>query len=317
MKIAILSFSFLTPDHISRLKKLGEVFEYQTTKTEDEAIERLKDVEIAVADCWDVPLNKKVLGSIPSVKYISLNSTGFNQVDIEAAKENNIAIANVPGFSTEAVAEQTFALMFAVARKITMSNAQMAKEPMQVDPANRSHDVLMGTELRGKTLGVVGLGQIGSRVAEIAKAFGMKVIAYNRTVKNIDGVEMVDFETLLRSSDVISINSAYAPEMKDMFDEKAFAQMKQDSILINTARGDFVNEQALAKALKEGKLLGFGADVLTDWTNANPLLGIENVVLTPHSAFFTDESLKNMADIIVDNIESYEKGQLKNVINVK
>lgn len=315
MKIAILSFSFLTPDHIARLKKLGEVFEYQTTKTEEDAIERLKDVEIAVADCWDVPLNKKVLGSIPSVKYISLNSTGFNQVDIEAATENNVAIANVPGFSTEAVAEQTFALMFAVARKITMSNAQMTKEPIQVDPANRAHDIFLGTELRGKTLGIVGLGQIGSRVAEIAKAFGMRVISYNRTPKQIDGVEVVDFDTLLKNSDIVSINSAYVSEMKNMFDQDTFAKMKDGSILVNTARGEFVDEQALVNALKSGKVKGFGADVVVGWNKSNPLIGLDSVVLSPHSAFFTNESVKNMADIIVENVESYINGKPNNVIN--
>jgi lactate dehydrogenase-like 2-hydroxyacid dehydrogenase len=240
MKIAVLSFSFLTPAHIARLKKIGEVFEYESSRAEGEAVDRLGGVEVAVADCWDVSMDRKFFESVPSVRFISLNSTGFDRVDADAAKKHGIAIAHVPGFSTEAVAEEAIALMFAVARLVTKGNAVMHSAPFQVDPGNRSHDAFKGVELKGKTFGIVGFGKIGQRIAEIGEGVGMKVIAYNRSPKNVPSIQMVDFDTLLMQSDFVSINSAYIPEMKNMFSKDQFAKMKRGVVLINTARADFL-----------------------------------------------------------------------------
>lgn len=315
MKIAILSYSFLKPEHIAKLRTLGEVVEYQTTNNAEDAIERVKDVEVAIADCWDVPMNRHFFENAPSLKYVSLNSTGFNQVDIPASKDSGVMIANVPGFSTDSVAEHALGLMLAVARHIPASNVVMQEKPFQVDPANRANDIYKGIQLRGKTLGVFGLGQIGGRVAELGNALGMRVIGSTRTNKQVPNIEMVDFNTLLKESDVVSINSAYVPEMKDLFNREAFSKMKTGVIIVNTARGDFIDENALHEALKEEKILGYGADVLTDWSSSNPLLGHERVVLTPHSAFFTDESVNKLADTILENVESYVKGKPVNIVN--
>jgi glyoxylate reductase len=249
------------------------------------------------------------------LKYVSLNSTGFNQVDLVAAKEHGISIANVPGFSTDSVAEQAIGLMFATLRHIPMGDREMRKKPFQIDPANRSQDIYVGANVRGKTLGIIGLGQIGTRVAEIGRGLGMEVLAFNRTPKQVGGVRMVDLDMLLKTSDVISINAAFVDGMKNLVDEKAIGKMKPSAVLVNTARGDFVDEGVLAKALSEKRIAGYGTDVLANWTTNNPLLALENITLTPHSGFFTAESLKNMGDIIVSNIESYIAGTPQNVVN--
>ena len=315
MKIAILSFSFLQPEHLDRLKKLGEVVEYQTTNTEEDAISRLEGAEIVVADCWDVPLNERVLSAASSVRYVSLNSTGYNQVDLAAASKNDISIANVPGFSTDAVAELAIGLMFSVLRGIPASDQAMHEKPFQIDPANREQDIYLGTNLRGKTLGVFGLGHIGARVAELGKGLGMNVIAYNRSPKAVEGVSMTDLDTLLASSDIISINAAFTEEHRNLIDAEVIGKMKPSAILINTARGEFVDEAALAAAIGSKRIRGYGTDVLADWSAQNPLLSLSQVVVTPHSGFFTSEALQNLADIIVGNIESYAAGTPRNIVN--
>ncbi|KND49255.1 MAG: D-3-phosphoglycerate dehydrogenase [Parcubacteria bacterium C7867-008] len=316
MKIAVLSFSFLKPKHLEKLRSFGEVIEYQSTNNAPDATERVKSIEIAIADCWDVPMDKTFFESSPDLKYVSLNSTGFNQVDIEAAKAHGVAISNVPGYSTEGVAEQTLGLMLAVARHIPKANQEMMKAPFQIDPANRNHDVYQGVELRGKTLGVFGLGQIGLRVAELGNALGMRVIGCTRSPKQMPNIEIVDFYTLLEESDFLAITSAFSAEMKGLFNENTFSKMKPSAILINTARGDFVEETALSNALKSNKIYGYGADVLTDWSVNNPILGMERVVLSPHSAFFTQESADRLADSVIANVEAYIQGKPINVITI-
>jgi glycerate dehydrogenase len=315
MKIAILSFSFLKPEHLEKLRSFGEVVEYQTTNNAQDAAERVRGAEIAIADCWDVPMDKPFFEGALDLKYVSLNSTGFNQVDIESAKAQNILISNVPDFSTEGVGEQVLGLILAVARHIPKGNQEMLKGPFQIDPSNRNQDIYQGIELKGKTLGIFGLGQIGIRVAELGNALGMRVIGTTRSEKKILNVEIVDFDMLLKTSDFLSINSAFSADMKGLFDEDAFSKMKPNAILVNTARGDFVDETALRDALQGNKLYGYGADVLTDWSTNNPLLGLERVVLTPHSAFFTQESVDRLAETIVKNVESYIQGKAINVVN--
>ena len=315
MKIAILSFSFLNSGHIEKLRLLGDVVEYQSTNNEKDAIERLQGVEVAIADCWDVPLGGNVFKEANDLKYISLNSTGYDQVDLKAAKEKGIMIANVPNFSTDSVAEQTMALLFAVLRHIPQADHALREKPFQIDPANRTQDIYTGSNVRSKVFGIVGLGHIGTRAAELAQGLGMKVIAYSRSPKNIPGVEMVSLDTLLKTSDVISIHSIFVPDLKNLINKETIATMKPTTVLLNTARGEFVDEVALAEALVSKRITGYGTDVLADWSTHNPLLKLNNVAFSPHLGFFTEESLKNMADIIVQNVESYVAGTPQNVVN--
>jgi len=315
MKIVILNESFLQEEHLQKLRQLGEVEVYTDTGDEQTAIERLKTADVAVADCWLTPLNSTVLSQVPQLRYLVVNSTGYDQVDLAAARAHNISIANVPGFSTEGVAEHAIALLFAITRHITVADKAMHRKPFQIDPADTANNVFTGIDLRGKTIGVIGLGNIGTRIAELAQGLGMHVIGYNRTPRSIPGVKNVTFGELIAQSDVVSLSTALHEEIKDLINAAVLQKMKPTAYLINTARGGLVNESDLAAALQQGTIAGAGLDVITDWSLDNPLLQCENVVLTPHLAFFTAESLQNMANIIVANIEGFAEGQQPNVVN--
>lgn len=316
MKIVILNHCYLTDSHREKLKKLGEVVEYQSTTNEQDAIERLKGADVAVVDMYEFPINAAFFAQTKELRYICLNSTGFNLVDLKAAQEKGITVFNLPGFSTKAVAEHAIALMFTTMRNIVLGNTAMHAKPFQLNPANRAEDIYISTNIYNKTIGIIGLGKIGTRVAEMAKGLGMKVIVYNRSPKNISGVQMCSLDELYKNSDIIAITSAFAPDLKNLIDEKAIEQMKPSVFIVNIARGEFIDEEAMAKALKEKKVAGLGADVLADWSDKNPLLNLVNVVLTPHMAFLADESTKNMADTIVANVESFVNGKPINIVNL-
>lgn len=314
MKIVVLNESFLKNEHIERLKQLGEVEIFSKSDNEELIIERLNGTEVAIADMFEAPLNAKVFSNTPSLKYLTVNSTGYDLVDIDSAKKNGVAIGHVPGFSTQGVAEHAIALIFATLRHIPAGDKAMRSGPFQLDPANRDHDRYLGTDIHGKTIGIIGFGQIGSRVAELANALGMNVLAYNRSPKTAIGVKFVELEELLKQSDIISLNGALTEDQEDLINESTIELMKPTAIIINTARGGFINDNALATALKNKRLAGAGLDFLKEWTEDNPLLQVDNVVLTPHVGWFTEESLHNMADIIVDNVESYVNGDKKNLV---
>jgi len=316
MKIAILNHCYLTQDHREQLKMLGDVVEYQNTTTEKDAIERLAGVEVVVADMYEFPLNSDFFAKTKELKYVCLNSTGFNLIDLNAARNRGITISNLPGFSTEAVAEHTIALMFAVMHNVVIGNQAMHKEPFQLNPADRTQDMYISMNVRGKTIGIVGLGQIGTRVAELAKGLGMKVIAYNRSPKNIPDISMVELDTLFRDSDVITVTSAFDENLGNLINENALNKMRSTAVIVNIARGEFIDENALAKSLTEKRIGGLGADVIADWSMKNQLLKFDNVVLTPHMAFLASESLENMANMIVVNIKSYISGKPINVVNL-
>lgn len=315
MKIAVLNKSFLTAEHLERLKKLGVVDVYESTNSVDLAIERLKGAEVAVADCWETNLGKELFGAAHDLKYVTLNSTGYDRVDVAAAKDKGIKVANVPGFSTDSVAEYAIALMLAIIKKIPETDRLMRQNPLQIDPANQEHAKLLSMNIRGKTLGVIGLGAIGERVAQLANGLGMKVIGYNRTPKELQGVESVGFDDLLAQSDVVSMHTALNDQTKGIIGKDEISKMKKTAYLINTARGDLIDEQALIEALTSNSIAGAGLDMISTWDKTNPLLKLQNVVLAPHIGWFTTESLDNMGEIITANIESYAQGNIVNVVS--
>jgi len=315
MKIAILNESFFNESHLNELRALGDLTVQDNTDTEEKAIKRLKGVEIAIADCYIAPLNKKVLESTDTLKLLAINSTGYDLVDVSTAKSKGVQVANVPGFSTEAVAEHAIALMLAVSKKIPSGDVTMRQSPFQIDPGNQKHREYLGFDLAGKTLGIVGLGNIGQRVAKIGQCFGMKVLAFSRSQKNIGGVKQVSLEELLQKSDIVSLHVALTPETEEIINAERLQMMKPSTILINTARGQCVDEVALINALQSRQIAGAGLDTIVDWSASNPLLGLDNVVFSPHSAFFTQESLRNCADIIVDNVKAFIDGKAINIVN--
>jgi lactate dehydrogenase-like 2-hydroxyacid dehydrogenase len=316
MKIAILNESFLEQSHIETLQSLGEVTIYENTQTEEEVIERLVGVDIAIADCFVAPLTRKVFESCSDLKLLIINTTLYDLVDIVAAKENNIMIANVPEYATEAVAEHTFALLLAAVRKVPAGDTSMRKQPFQIDPGSSSERIYLGSNLSGKTIGIVGLGAIGQHVARIAAGFGMKVLAHTRTPKHIDGVEEVDLETLLTQSDIVTLHTPLTAETENFMNTERLAQMKPGAVLINTARGKLVDEKALHNALVSGTLSAAGLDVLNDWSTSNTLLSLPQAVFTPHSAFYTIEALQKCADSIVRTASSYISGSPINIVNL-
>lgn len=315
MNIVILNECFFLDHHLDKLKSLGNVQVYQDTIQEEDVIARIKNADVAIVNGLFAPLNKRVLESAKNLKFLALNTTGYDGIDMETATKRGIKVANAAGYATDSVAEHTIALMFSVLRQIPKLDRKMRESPFQVDPADKENEVYMGLNVKGKTLGIIGLGAIGSRLAELGKGLGMNVIAFNRSPKNMDGVRMVEKEELLKTADVVSINLALTPETEHIIGKKELSLMKSTAVLINTARGKHVDTNALYEALRENKIYGAGIDALEEWDQNNPLLGLKNIVLTPHQAFFTKESLENLSDLIVTNVESFIKGSPINLVN--
>lgn len=314
MKIVVLNECFLKDEHIARLQKLGELQIFKETTSEEQVIERLKDADIATVDCVVAPLSKNVFDSLSNLKYLTLNSTGYDEVDLVSAKEHNVKVSNIPSYSTEAVAEMAITLMFATNRHITQLNKQMHEDPHEIDPADQNELQLLGFNLQGKTLGIVGLGKIGQRVAEMANGIGMKVIAYNHSEKNIPYVKQVTLDELLQQSDIVTLHTPLNNTSENMIGENEFALMKLTAIIINTARGKVINQQALIEALKNKTIAGAGIDTLADLDKSNQLFTFENVIVTPHGAWYTKESFENLADTVVENVEAFVNGNPQNLV---
>ena len=280
------------------LKKAGhEVVIYPDRNEDlDELKRRAKDAEVVVES--NIPLRKEFLDACPNLKMLSIAFTGLDHIDMEACSHRGIVVKNAAGYSTEAVAELAIALMIDVYRKV-LDNDTITRQ------CNRK-GIMPGREIGGKTIGVIGMGNIGQRVAKLANAFGCKVLAWNRTQKQIEGVNFVDKETLLKESDVVTLHIALNAETRDFITEKDFALMKPSAILVNTARGPVVNEHALAKALKEGVIAGAATDVYgkePPLNQDNPLLDAPNLIMLPHIGFATEEAFILRLGIVVRNIE--------------
>jgi lactate dehydrogenase-like 2-hydroxyacid dehydrogenase len=315
MKIVILNECFLKENHLDRLYALGELEIYSDTDTEEKTKTRLKGADIAIADPFVAKLNKNVLLNLDQLKLLALNTTGYDLVDIENAAKKNIKVAHIPNFSTDAVAEHVIALIFGLIRKIPISDKTVRDGLFEVDPGNIEHRNFLTFNLKDKILGVVGLGKIGQRVAQLGIGLGMQVIAYNRSEQKIDNVRLVKLEELLKTSDVISLNLAFSPELENFISAKELDLMKPSAVLINTARGKLINSNDLAAALKEKKISGASLDTLDNNNLDNPLLKLDNIILTPHSAWFTQESLDNMADLVCLNVENFIHGNPSNIVN--
>ncbi len=308
MKIVILNECYLKKTHLDSLKKLGEVVEYQNTNSEQQVIERLEDADVAIVDSYISPLNRHVFQSLKAVKYITINSTGYDLVDLDAAKANNIQVSNIPEYTTEAVAEHAISLMFAVSRHLVELYNNVKHTPYEIDPADSMQKKYIGSNVKGKTIGIIGLGRIGSRVAEIAHAMGMEVVAFTRSPKNIPYISELPLDEMLKKSDIVSVHTPLTKKTENLIGKKEFDLMKPNAIIINTARGKIIDENALHDALKNKKIRGAGLDLITNINSDNPLLSLDSVVITPHSAWYTFETIQNLADEIVRNVMAYSKG---------
>ncbi len=317
MKIAILSEAFTFNPILDDLKKLGDVISYDDTTTEESMIERCFGVDIALLNCWVSPLTHNVIDGLTTVKLIVTNTTGYEQIDTSYARSKGISIANVPGFGTESVAEMVIGLMLAIDRMIPLGDNQMKKQPFWVDPQNEEMKIFKGFNLNDKTLGIIGLGAIGMRVAQLGNAFGMHVIGYNRTTKDIPFVKMMPLEDLLKESDIVSINVASTSETIGIINEKTLSLMKSNAILVNTARDNLIDVDALYSALKNGKIRGAGLDGIGLSSSDHPILKLNNLILTPHIGWYTEESGLNIAHIILDIVKAFLAGKNLHIVNLK
>ncbi len=264
----------------------------------DELIRRAKNADIVVES--NIPMPKDFLDACQNLKMLSIAFTGIDHIDTEECQRRGIVVKNAAGYSTQAVAELTLALMVDLYRKVIENDAITRQ-------CNRK-GLLPGREIGGKTIGIVGMGNIGQRVAQLANAFGCKVIAWNRTPKHVEGVTFTDKETLLKEADIVSLHLALNNDTRDFISDNDFDLMKPDTLLINTARGPVVNEAALANALKQGKIAAAATDVYgtePPLDQHNPLLGAPNLIMLPHIGFATEEAFLLRLEIAVRNIGDY------------
>ena len=319
MKILILDAATFGEDiDISRFNKLGEVTVYAES-TKEEALERLKAVNPDAVITNKVVIGKDEMQAAPELKIILEAGTGYNNIDIECARTYNIRVANVAGYSTMSVVQHTFALFFYLYEKMRYYDDYVKSGEYSKSTIFTNFSNVFG-ELAGKTWGIVGLGHIGSRVADAARAFGCKVVYYSASGNTYDTeYEKVDLDTLLKESDIISIHAPLNQYTKALFNYENLKKMKKSAYLINVGRGPIVNDADLAKALNEGEIAGAGLDVLTTepMPADNPLLAIKDsnkLVITPHNAWATYEARVRLLDEIYNNLNSFINGEERNLV---
>lgn len=315
MKISILNDSYFEEAHLARLRACGSVSIHVETLTAEDAIVRLRNADIALLDGFKVPISRTIIESARKLRLLVLNSTAFHMVDISAANDRGVKVANIPGYSTEAVAEHAIALMFAVVRALPRANAAIRTKPVKITGNIKDDRIPLGYDLQGKTLGLLGLGAIGRRVAELGLGLGMKVVAHNRSPRSVSQVKTIPFDELLRVSDVISTNLSVNEETIGIISDRELTLMKPNAVLINTADAALIDTNALALALADRKIFGAGIDGFANWDSANPLLNFDNVVLCPNTAWWTRETCANQAESVVKTVEAFVKGRPINVVN--
>ncbi|MBQ7288779.1 MAG: D-2-hydroxyacid dehydrogenase [Clostridia bacterium] len=297
---------------LSVFKELGEVTAYGLTRPE-EVVPRLQEADAVLIN--KVVLDRKVLQQLPQLKYIGLFATGYNNVDIACAAEQGITVCNAGSYSTDAVAQHVFAFLLHHASQVHAYDAFVAEGGWIRSRVFTPFD-FPTSELSGKVLGIIGYGSIGQRVAEIARAFGMRVCVYSRTPKDDPSVEFISLEALLGLSDYITVHCPLNKQTERMFNAERFAQCKPGAYFINTARGGIVDNAALRAALESGRLSGAALDVLDREPMAKDciLLGTPNLTITPHTAWAPLETRQRLTDIVYQNLASYLAGNPVNVV---
>ena len=314
MKLVILDKCTVTNGDVdlSPLEAYGET-EYYDLLPKEEIKKVLADADAVI--CNKAKIDREIIEA-SSLKFIGVFATGYNNIDTVAAREKGIVVCNVPGYSTDSVAQLTVSLILelagnasAYARSVAAGDWKRSKQ--------FSYFFAPITELKGKTLGIFGLGTIGQAVAKIALAFGMKVIAYSRTPKNLDGITDVDKETLFKESDFLSFHCPLNAESALAVNAESLAMMKPSAFLINTARGGIVDEPALAEALEKGVIAGAALDVLTEEPMAEDcvLFGAKNCIITPHVAWAAYETRVRLVALVAKNLEAFIGGKPINVVN--
>lgn len=316
MKIVILDAYAANPGDLSwdEFVALGDLTVYDRTAQEDAAA-RIGDAEVVFIN--KVRLTDEIFAACPNLKLVSILATGYNIVDLAAAKRRGITVCNVPGYSTRAVVQMTFALLLEICQQVGLHSGAVHTGRWQTCPDFCFWDRPL-IELDGKTMGIVGYGAIGSAVGTVAQALGMKLLVTARHEKPVpEGARFVSLPELLAQSDVVSLHCPQTAENARMIDAGALAQMKDGAILLNTARGGLLDEQAVADALRSGKLLAAGMDVVSaePIRADNPLLTAPNCFLTPHIAWAPLETRRRLQAISAENLRAFLAGKPQNVVN--
>lgn len=318
MKIVILDAYTLNPGDLSwdELSTFGELCVYDRTAP-DEILERCKDAEIILDN--KVVLDRETLMQLPNLKYIGVLATGFNIIDVQAARELGITVSNVPTYSTSAVAQLTFALILEIYNRVALHNAAVHSGEWAAckDFCFQKAPLV---ELSGKTIGIIGFGKIGQEVAKIANAFGMNILCSVRSPKpmpNFDSFRFVELDELAEKSDIVSFHCPLTEETKNLVNNDFISKMKQNAIIINTARGPIIDEHALAKALDSNRIAGAAVDVLSvePPKEDNPLLNCQNCIITPHIAWAGYETRKRLLGVVCQNLQAFLDGTPINVVN--
>lgn len=313
MRIVVLDPIEMSDEQKERLLSLGTVTIYNDMpKSSEEIIQRAQNAEILVTG-WSL-INCKVLKSLKQLKYISLWATGYDQIDLKVATKLGIMVSNVRGYAQNAVAELAMGLMLSVARNIPRADKDVR------DTEKYNWKKFSGIELSRKTLGVIGVGTIGSRTAHIGSGFEMKVLAFDPYPDiEMTKEQQIDYCSLgevLKNSDVISIHLPLMPTTKKLMNAKTFSMMKKNAIVINTARAEIIDQDALVHALESGDIAGAGLDdIVIDSESGQKLMKMENVVLTPHMGFYTREAIVVKTNQCIHNIAAYIAGRPENVLN--
>ena len=316
MKIVILDAYAANPGDLSwdEFAALGDLTVYDRTAQEDAAA-RIGDAEVVFIN--KVRLTDEIFAACPNLKLVSILATGYNIVDLAAAKRRGITVCNVPGYSTRAVVQMTFALLLEICQQVGLHSGAVHTGRWQTCPDFCFWDRPL-IELDGKTMGIVGYGAIGSAVGTVAQALGMKLLVTARHEKPVpEGARFVSLPELLAQSDVVSLHCPQTAENARMIDAGALAQMKDGAILLNTARGGLLDEQAVADALRSGKLLAAGMDVVSaePIRADNPLLTAPNCFLTPHIAWAPLETRRRLQAISAETLRAFLEGKPQNVVN--
>jgi glycerate dehydrogenase len=287
------------------LQAMGNVTLYPITHSHQVA-ERVKGMQVVLTN--KVALTKAHIEKMSSVGLIGVLATGFDHIDVHAAKKANIVVSNIQNYSTDSVAQHVFALILNVTND-TARLTNSVKEGIWQNNQQFCYWYSPLSELANKTLGIIGFGHIGRKVSEIALSFGMKVIAYSRTEKEVDGISFVSLSSLLESSDIISLHCPLTENTHQIINEQTLSQLKETAILINTGRGGLIDELALARALQAGQLAGACLDVLVDEPPKakNPLIGLDNCFITPHVAWATVEARQRLVELTKNNLEAFIK----------
>ena len=317
MKIVILDGYTENPGDLSweELTKLGELTVYERTPAE-EIVSRIGDAEIVITN--KTPISRETMEACPNIKYIALLATGYNVVDVAAAKEKGIPVSNVPTYGTAAVGQFAIAMLLEICHHVAhhSDTVHAGKWNSCIDWCYWDYPLI---ELDGKTMGIIGFGRIGQTTGKIAKAMGMKILAYDNFQSESGKAigEYVDLDTLLAQSDVISLHCPLFPETEGIISKDTIAKMKDGVILLNNSRGPLLVEQDVADALNSGKIYAAGLDVVSTEPirNDNPLLTAKNCIITPHISWAPKESRQRIMDCTVSNVAAFLSGNPINVVN--